>query len=143
MPKPQSGNNETGSGRRRSRPHDDAVRTRDEEELASQMEINEEQLEKLEDLLIVYRIRALFFFCIGAVMLIVLVLVAAMLLLDLRFDFAERYSTLVNIGAIFLFFGLIETFSFFASSFAVVREVRRLIRRQLEALELGEAAFAR
>jgi hypothetical protein len=111
-------------------------------ELRVQMRINEEQLYKLEDLLFVQRIKAIFHLFMSVLIIALLIAIGIILLSPNRFELVDRYSTLVNIGAVFLFFGLVETFSFFLSSLSLIREIRQLIRRHASALKEAEAEFA-
>jgi hypothetical protein len=117
------------------------VRSNYYQELEIQKQINEEQLDKLEDLLFIQKLKAAFYLVVAILILALLVVIATILLSGNRFELADRYSTLINIGSVFLFFGLVETFLFFIASLSLTREIRRLIRRQESALREAKAEF--
>lgn len=110
-------------------------------DLRVQMLVNEDQLDKLKDLLFVEKIRAAFYLAISLLVIGLLGAIVALLLSGGRFDLVERYSTLVNIAAVFLFFGLVETFSLFVAALSLMREIGRLIRQHIAALKQAEAEF--
>ena len=56
--------------------------------------------------------------------------------------FIERYSALINIAVVFLLFGVIEMFAIFLASVSIIRQVRRLIGRQLIAIKAAHSELS-
>lgn len=104
------------------------------DELEFQVKINQEQLDELRDLLYIARLRFIFFLTLFLIALIGLLIGAYLFVIGEFFYFFERHSTIINVSAVFLVFGLIEVFSYFSSSIVILRHIRRLIKRQIEAL---------
>lgn len=111
-------------------------------ELDVQIKLNENQLNQLRDLLFIERIRFLFYLIVGALVFAILCGIAFAVVTGNLFNLADRYSALINVGAVLLFFGLIQIFSYFILSLSLIREIRRLIKAQLMALEAAKTEVA-
>ena len=112
------------------------------DQLAQQVQVNEEQIEKLQDLLFIQKLKATFYLGVAAFIAVALGAIIFALLNDYRFGTVERYTAIFNIAAVFLFFGLVEMFAISIASLTLVRDARRLLTRHVSGLKAAYAELA-
>jgi hypothetical protein len=104
-------------------------------DLDKQIRLNQNQVDDLRDALLIERLKLFTYFIAFIILLSVAALITSIIISPNSFEILNHYAALINIGAVFMLFGLFEVLSFFSISLSLILKMRRLINRQRLALK--------